>query len=323
MKPDHRPARRIVSVATAFSLPLVAALLAGCGDKESAPIATQTAAKVNKQEITVHQVSFLVGQQRGLRPEQAETASKQALERLVDQHLAVQRAEELKLDRDPRVLQALDAARRDVLERFYLERVAEAAPRPSSEEVRQYFESKPNLFSQRKVYSLQEIAIQVAPDRIELLGKKLQESRNIGEFTESLKRDGIKFGVSQAVRSAEQIPLAAIDQLARMKDGEAYLEPTPTGASVTIVMASRQEPADLKQAEPVIEQFLLNERKRKVIDDERRNLRTAATIQYMGKFAQDASSRPAVASTQAAVPAAAAASAGMTSADILKGMGIK
>ncbi len=323
MKPDHKPASRMVSVTTAFSLTLVAALMAGCGDKEAAPIATQTAAKVNKQEITVHQVSFLVGQQRGLRSEQAETASKQALERLVDQHLALQRAEELKLDRDPRVLQALDAARRDVLERFYLERVAEAAPRPSAEEVRQYFESKPNLFAQRKVYSLQEIAIQVTPDRLEVLGKKLQESRNIGDFVESLKRDGIKFGVSQAVRAAEQVPLAAIDQLARMKDGEAYLEPTPTGASVTIVMSSRLEPAELKQAEPVIEQFLHNERKRKIIEDERRNLRTAATIQYMGKFAQDASSRPAVASTPAAVPAAAAASAGMTSADILKGMGIK
>ncbi|MEN9416489.1 MAG: hypothetical protein RI988_109 [Pseudomonadota bacterium] len=323
MKLDCKPARRVVRVASVVSLPLVVAILAGCGDKEGAPVATQTAAKVNKQEVTVHQVSHLVSQQRGLKPEQAEAASKQALERLVDQHLAIQRAEELKLDRDPRVLQALDAARRDVLERFYLERVAEAAPRPSAEEVRQYFESKPNLFSRRKVYSLQEIAIQVAPDRIELLGKKLQGSRNIGEFVESLKRDGIKFGVTQAVRPAEQIPLAAIDQLARMSDGEAYLEPTPTGASVTVVVASRLEPAELKQAEPVIEQFLHNERKRKVIEDDRRSLRAAASIQYMGKFAQDASSRPAVASTGAAVPATAAASAGMTSADILKGMGIK
>lgn len=323
MKLNSRPAPRAVRVASVVLVPLVAAILSGCGDKAESRVATQTAAKVNKQELTVHQVNYIVSQQRGLKPEQAEAASKQALERLVDQQLAIQRAEELKLDRDPRVLQALDAARRDVLERFYMERVAEAAPRPAAEEVRQYFESKPNLFSQRKVYSLQEIAIQAAPDRLELLGKKLQEARNIGEFVESLKRDGIKFSVNQAMRSAEQIPLAAVDQLARMKDGEAYLEPTPTGASVTIVVASRLEPADFKRAEPVIEQFLHNERKRKMIDEDRRSLRAAASIQYMGQFAQQGSSGPAVAAAPVAVPAAAAASAGMTSADIMKGMGIK
>jgi hypothetical protein len=218
----------------------------------------------------------------------------------------------------------LDLARRDVLERAYLERVTEAVPRPSSEEMKQYFESKPNLFAQRKVYALQEIALQAAPDRLEAVGKKLQESRSSDQFLEWLRREGIQFAVNQAVRPAEQLPMAALDQLARMKDGEAYMEPTATGASVTIVTASRQDPVELKVAEPLIEQYLLNERKRKLIEDERRNLRTAAKVQYVGKFAQEGGSRPVVASsTPVAVAAAGAASAGMTSADIMKGMGIK
>jgi EpsD family peptidyl-prolyl cis-trans isomerase len=324
MYPAHKSARSGAAALAAVSLPLVAVLLAGCGDKPAAPVATQTAAKVNKEEITVHQVNFLVSQQRGLRPDQAESASKQALERLVDQHLVVQRAEELKLERDPRVLQMLDLARREVLERAYLERVTEAAPRPSSEEMKQYFESKPNLFAQRKVYALQEIALQAAPDRLEAVGKKLQESRSSDQFLEWLRREGIQFAVNQAVRPSEQLPMAALDQLARMKDGEAYMEPTATGASVTIVTASRPDPVELKVAEPLIEQYLLNERKRKLIDDERRNLRTAAKVQYVGKFAQEGGSRPVVASsTPVAVAAAGAASAGMTSADIMKGMGIK
>lgn len=324
MYPAHKSARSGAAALAAVSLPLVAVLLAGCGDKPAAPVATQTAAKVNKEEITVHQVNFLVSQQRGLRPDQAESASKQALERLVDQHLIVQRTEELKLERDPRVLQMLDLARREVLERAYLERVTEAAPRPSSEEMKQYFESKPNLFAQRKVYALQEIALQAAPDRLEAVGKKLQESRSSDQFLEWLRREGIQFAVNQAVRPSEQLPMAALDQLARMKDGEAYMEPTATGASVTIVTASRPDPVELKVAEPLIEQYLLNERKRKLIDDERRNLRTAAKVQYVGKFAQEGGSRPVVASsTPVAVAAAGAASAGMTSADIMKGMGIK
>jgi outer membrane murein-binding lipoprotein Lpp len=43
------------------SLVAAAALLAGCGDKKD-QIASQTAAKVNKDELTVHQINFLLQQ---------------------------------------------------------------------------------------------------------------------------------------------------------------------------------------------------------------------------------------------------------------------
>src|SRR6478736_1153177 len=48
-------------VAMAFAL--AATLLVGCGEKKE-KAATQTAAKVNKEEITVHQINFLLAQQR-------------------------------------------------------------------------------------------------------------------------------------------------------------------------------------------------------------------------------------------------------------------
>ena len=114
---------RSVAVASAVIASLV---LAGCGDKKDKP-ASQVAAKVNKGEISVHQINYVLQRQPGLKQEQAEEASKTALEKLIDQELAVQRATEMKLDRDPRVVQAIEAARRDILARFYLEKVAEAA----------------------------------------------------------------------------------------------------------------------------------------------------------------------------------------------------
>ncbi|MDP3222180.1 MAG: SurA N-terminal domain-containing protein, partial [Rubrivivax sp.] len=87
-----------------------AVLLVGCGEKKE-KAASQTAAKVNKDEITVHQINFVLQQQRNLRPEQTDAASRQILERLVDQQLALQKADEQKVDRDPRVVQQLEAAR--------------------------------------------------------------------------------------------------------------------------------------------------------------------------------------------------------------------
>ena len=61
---------------------------------------------------------------------------KTAAETLIDQELAVQKAVELKLDRDPQVVQALEAARRDVLARAYKERVTQGVTRAGSEEAR-------------------------------------------------------------------------------------------------------------------------------------------------------------------------------------------
>ena len=77
--PRHS-ALRIGIIALAASV----ALLAGCGDKKEKG-ASQTAAKINKAEVTVHQINFVLQQQRNIRPEQADAASKQILERLIDQ----------------------------------------------------------------------------------------------------------------------------------------------------------------------------------------------------------------------------------------------
>ena len=78
-------------------LPIVvaAALVAGCGDKgKSDSKASQAAARVNGEEITVHQINLLLERQNGLKPEQVDAARSQALEGLIDQQLAVAKAEE-------------------------------------------------------------------------------------------------------------------------------------------------------------------------------------------------------------------------------------
>ena len=149
-----------------------AALLAACGDKKE-KAASQTAAKVNKAEVTVHQINFVLQQQRNIRPEQADAASKQILERLIDQELALQKADDLKLDRDPRVVQQLEAAKREIIARAYLEKVGEAAPKPTPEEIKSYYETKPALFKERRIYSIQEIAIEAKPDQVPALRDKL------------------------------------------------------------------------------------------------------------------------------------------------------
>jgi EpsD family peptidyl-prolyl cis-trans isomerase len=305
--PRSRAAWRVVAALTAGA----ALLLAACDKKKDAD-ASPTAAKVNKEAVSVQQINHVLQQQRGLKPEQAEAASRQILERLIDQELALQKATELKLDQDPRVVQQLEAARREIVSRAYLEKAGEAAGKASPEEVAKYYEANPALFKERRIYSLQEISIEATPEQVAQLRSQLGTTRNINELIDYLRTNDIRFSGNQAVRAAEQLPIASLPAFAAMKDGQAMLNATPTGAQLIVLAGSRAQPATLEQATPAIEQFLLNARKREIIAKDIKALREGATIEYVGKYAAAAASAVAAGSAPAAAttfaPAASEAS---------------
>ena len=258
-------------------------LLQACGERKDGA-ANAVAARVDKADITAAQVSAVLQQQRALRPEQTDAVSKQILERLIEQQLVVQKAEATKLDRDPRVQQLVEAARREVLARVYLEKVGEAAPKPSPEDIAKYYADKPELFRDRRIFNLQELNIESRPEQFAELRDKLGAAKDLNEFVEYIKAQGLRYNANQAVRAAEQLPLASLEAISRMKDGQAMITAAPTGAVVVFMAGSRAQPVAQDQARPAIEQFLLSERRRKLAEDDIKALRTAAKIEYLGSF---------------------------------------
>src|SRR4030042_6059253 len=129
---------------------LVAVLFAGCGDKkdEAATAApSQVAAKVNGTELTVHQVNYALQRIPNLDPEQTKAASLQVVRNLVEQEVIAQKALDDKLDRDPAVVQALDAARRQILAEAYMSRKLGTPAEPSDAGGADYFDQPPELFA--------------------------------------------------------------------------------------------------------------------------------------------------------------------------------
>lgn len=308
--------------AAAIAIACMTVLLAGCGDKKGDQ-ASQTAAKVNKEEITVHQINFVLQRQQGIKPEQAEAAGKQVLERLIEQELAVQKAQDMKLDRDPRVVQQIEAAKREIIARAYIDRIGEGAAKPTNEEISKYYNDKPALFKDRRIYSLQELVIEAKPEQMAELQAKLHAAKGAAEFIEYLKANGFHFAGNQAVRAAEQLPLTNLDAIAAMKDGDSAFSATPTGLQVLFLVGSRSQPVDEARARPAIELFLSNQRKGELVQKDIRALRDAAKIEYVGKFAVEpvgAASAPVVAPVSA-TPATPAS--GLDANTISKGMGLK
>lgn len=323
-RPNPRlSARAAWRLSLLFGAACVALVLGGCGDKkDKGP--SQTAVKVNKEEITVHQINFVLQQQRGLKPEQTDAASREILERLIDQEIAVQRAQEMKLDRDPPVVQMLEVAKREVLARAYGERVAEAAAKPTAEEVQAYYEKMPALFRERRIFSLQEVSVQANPQQYSELRDKLSAAKSPAEFVEFLRAGQFQFSTNQATRAAEQLPLSSLDAIARLRDGQAIISQTSFGAQVLVLVGSRLQPVGLEQARAAIEQYLSNERKRELLAKNIKEARASATIEYVGNFAKQASGTTAPGGKPTATATATpAGNAPLDAASIQKGLGLK
>ena len=284
---------------------LGALALAGCGaDKEAA---TQVAVKVNKEEISVHQINNVLNRAGNLPPDQMKTASRQVLERLVDQELLVQKAIEKKLDREPKAMRALEEARRDILARGYMESIVTGTAKATPEEIAEYYAKRPELFAERRIYNLQEMTI--AGDSANLLPKlqeQLGKTRNLSGIVAWLTSQNIPFGGNVTTKAAEELPLELLPRFHQMKDGQIGVLPAKDGVLMVQLTASRTEPVDQKAATPFIEQFLFNQKKIEVSNKELKQLREQAKIEYLGDFAKTEDA-PKAAATQPAAPVAAVA----------------
>lgn len=292
----HRPHR-------ALAVAMMALAAVGCGKSDDKKPATQVAAKVNKEELSVHQINSVLQRTQNLSPEQVKQASRQILDRLIDQELLVQQAMEKKLDRDPKVMQAVEAARREILSRAYVEQATAGVAKPGAAEIADFYAKRPELFRERRVYNMREFAIALKPDALPRLQEEMLKAKTFADLAEWLKSENIPFSANTATKSAEQLPLELVGRFHQMKDGQTAVIPTPNGILVVQLVSSQSQPLDEKQAAPFIEQFLTNQRKAEMAANELKNLKAKATIEYIGDFAR----APEEAKTAEAAPAAAAA----------------
>lgn len=274
-----RRARSLAALVTAL-------LLAACGGDGAEPPKTQVAVKVNSQEITVHQVNELVAQVRNVPEAQVPRVRREALERLIDQELFMQKAIEAKLDRDPRVMGQIQAARRQILAQAYAESVGRQVPPPPPEEVKQFYGARPELFGERRVYRLREVAIAVPPEQRKPVEERLASAKTMNELVSWLGGQNIRYAGNAAVRAAEQLPMEMAARLSKVKDGAMLGMTSPAGFTVVEVAGSQRQPVSEKQATPFIEQYLVNTKRREATAAELKTLRGSAKIEYVGDYAK-------------------------------------
>lgn len=293
---------RFVNTALTTALWVSVLSLSACGNKDDKKVATQVAAKVGSEEISVHQINQVLKRANtgNVTPQALQNMGREVLEKLIDQQLAVEQATENKLHRSPDVVSQIEAARRDILARAYIQQVTSALPKPTAEETKKYFTEHPQLFGERRIFNVQEIVLAPGSGTTEQLRGLASAGKSMEDVAAWLKEKNIPFNGGSATRAAEQIPLEILPKVSALKDGQATVLESPQGITVLRLASSQASPVNEAAALPRIEQFLTNQRAGETVAANLKQLRVNAKISYMGDFA-----KPEGAATQASPPVAA------------------
>lgn len=265
-------------------------ILTACSDAEKP--ATQIVAKVNDDEITVHQLNSAVAKVPNVTQENADKVRAEVLEKLINQQLAVQQAEKNKLDRSAEVVMMMDAAKREILTKAYLNQLVANMPQPDEVEASKFYEENPELFAQRRIYKLQEIVIPAKDAPVDEI-KQAASGKSMEQIVAWLKGKNINFRTAGATRAAEQISLAMLDDIASMQDGQIKLIEGPEALTIVHLASSQSAPMDKETAMQRIPRFLANEHAKNLINEDLERLKSTAKIEYSNDYQSMAQQQPA------------------------------
>ncbi|GJJ04884.1 hypothetical protein RugamoR64_54220 [Duganella rhizosphaerae] len=293
------------------------AALSACGEKEKKP--GQALASVNGEEITVLQLNEEL-QRSGVQAAQQEQAKRQLVESLIDRQLLLNEAAKDKLDRDPKVVQAVERAKALIIAQTYMQKRLGTPAKPTAAEVSAYFEQHPEFFSRRKQLDLRELVIATA-DMNDDLKAAMDAAKSLDEVAAWLDAHKVKFSRTQLSRTTAELPPELSARLLAMPKGQLFIIKEGQRSLLISIAEVRDAAVTLEQSTAQIEQFLFNKKNKDAADAELARLRAAAKIEYLDKTLTPV--KAATPATPAAAPAAPAAADGAESANARGVAGLK
>jgi len=215
------------------------------------PANTHALARVNGVEISARQLP-----------------NQQALEKIIDRELLVQKA----------LAETIDNARRRLLAQAYVERriaqMSTGSAKPTRDEVRAFYNQNPALFAERRIYRIRELTItETAAAPADLAEGDLEQ------VVASLRSRGARFSLTTQTQAAEELPLAYLPRLSRMKPGEVAV----FGRTAIQLIHAEDAPLAPEQSYALIEQFLAGKKRMELAAAEVKKLREGARIEYVAQ----------------------------------------
>jgi len=259
---------------------LLLVLLSACSSKvEQKP--GQALASVNGEEITVMQLNDELSRSNAPATQQ-EAARKQALEALIDRQLLIGEAAKEKVDRDPRVVQAIERARSVILAQAYMQKRIGTPAKPTAAEVEEYYSQNPQFFSQRKHFDMREIILPTR-DVTDELKAVMDKTRSLDEVAAWLDAHKVKYQRAQLSRSGSELPPELSAKLLALSKGQLFIVREGERSMLVTIADIRPAPVELDTARPQIEQYLAARKGKEAAEQEVKRLRASAKIAYINQ----------------------------------------
>jgi EpsD family peptidyl-prolyl cis-trans isomerase len=249
-------------------------LFVGACAPEAPKSQDRVAATVNGQSISLARWELLRARAAAQPGEKADPAK--LMDALIDQVLFAQKATKLQLDRRGLVPAALEEATARVLAQAYLEdRLGQP---PDAAEITAFYDEHPQLFENRQIFRVFELAVIAPADRVDALRRRAARASSLMELAAWLEQQQLPFNVGGVTNPSEQLAPPLLAALLEMKKGDLRVLQAAGGVSVLQLVHSEAAPLSREAAAPAIAAVLRARKRQEVAERERGYLRGAAAI---------------------------------------------
>ena len=269
-------------------LAAVALTLGACNGKEPGE---DSVATVDGYEITTAELNHELAQS-GAQDMQDPAVRQAALEAIINRKLLASMAQENELDRTPDYILKEQRMRDVLLADAAVESLAPEGSRSKEEEVDAFIATNLSQGSARTVYAIE--GLQFIRPRKSDVWDKLAASTSMAEIRGILESADIEAQGGNVAWDSASLPTDVVRRLNMLKEGEPFLIPDGNGVFAGVVLGTRSQPLEPRQARMIAEAAVGQQTMRKRVMDWLEQVRHTAKVQYGEGFGpEDAAEKPA------------------------------
>lgn len=262
-----------------FGAAALALALGGCHKTTTG----QVVAIVNDDEITQQQLNAEL--QGAKIPDKADKQKvlAQITEGLVNRQLEVQQAKAAGLDKQPEYLAQLLKLQNELLIKMLVNKIAKDIPLPDAAAVNKFIADNPLMFSQRKLYQLDQIAFATPQDHSIL--DALKPAHSLDQITSILTAHAIAFNRGKGELDTALVPPNIANGVAGLPSGEPFLIPKNGQTIVSVVASVAPNPTPDDKARSIAARLLRDKTINDAVKAQLDKAKSAAKIQYSPGYA--------------------------------------
>lgn len=238
------------TIATALMVG-TALLVAGCGKKgaEGELEKGQVVATVDGKDITVHELNAeLQGANlpANIAPDQKKQLEQAALQQVVNRRILADIARDRGLDKTPMFLLQERRAEEGILVQMLQRQMSSAVKQPTQTEIDTFMAQNPDLFAQRKIFTIDQIQFE-APRDPQVL-RKYQPLKTMDEVEAMLKQDGLQYKRAPSKLDVATANPELVQQVLKMPKDDIFLIPAGRVMVANKITATDVQPLTGDQA---------------------------------------------------------------------------